>query len=106
MYCNGVEIVLQEVAGLYCSIGRKLYYNIADCIARLCSGWPGRMDCIVELYCKEGLKVGKIVLQYRKLYCSLGSLDGWKCIAIHWFVLQARRLEAGLDCIAIQSSVL
>ena len=46
LYCNGVEIVLQEVAGLYCSIERKLYCNTADCIARLCSGWPGR-----KVYC-------------------------------------------------------
>ena len=23
---------------LYCSIGRKLYYNTTDCIARVCSG--------------------------------------------------------------------
>ena len=30
----------------------------------------GKMDCIAELYCKDGLKAGKIVLQYRKIYCS------------------------------------
>ena len=56
----------------------------------------GRMDCIAELYCKEGLKAGKIALQYRKLYCSEAPRMGWKCIAIHWFVLQRR----GLSCIA------
>ena len=29
-----------------------------------------------------------IVLQYKILYCSEEPRMGWKCIAIHWFVLQ------------------
>ena len=47
---------------LYYSLGSweewKLYCNIADCIARLCSGWPGR-----------------------KVYCNTVRWDG-NCIAI------------------------
>ena len=35
----------------------------------------------------------EIVLQYRKLYCSEVPRMGWKCIAIHWFVLQRRGLK-------------
>ena len=37
-----------------------------------------------------------IVLQYKILYCSEEPRMGWKCIAIHWVILQRR----GLNCIA------
>ena len=33
-----------------------------------------------------------IVLQYMILYCSEEPRMGWKCIAIHWFVLQEGQL--------------
>ena len=42
-----------------------------------------------------------IVLQYRILYCSEEPRMGWKCIAIHWFVLQAEKAWMA-GCIAIQ----
>ena len=40
-----------------------------------------------------------IVLQYSNLYCSEEPRMGWKCIAIHWFVLQRRRLS--LYCMTV-----
>ena len=40
-----------------------------------------------------------IVLQYRILCCSEEPRMGWKCIAIHWFVLQRFRLKWLGNCI-------
>ena len=49
-----------------------------------------------QLYFKRmGIK-----LQYRILYCSEEPRMGWKCIAIHWFVLQRFRLKWLCNCIA------
>ena len=49
----------------------------------------GNCIAIQSLYCREeGLRRMEIVLQYRKLYCNEAPRKGWKCIAIHWFVLQ------------------
>ena len=49
----------------------------------------------VGLYCSMGRL--KIVLQYN--YCIAGKRRlGWKCITIHWFVLQKRGLKLYCRC--------
>ena len=106
-----IFFVLQRnwaTAQLYCE-KKKFYCKPCNCITRERAG-----KIVVKLYCRRM----KIVLQYSGLegcwnciaiqlvYCNLGCTVARFCIAIYWFVLQIGRLEAGLDCIAIQSSVL
>ena len=47
---------------LYCSLGSweewKLYCNTADCIARLCSGWPGRKCIAIQFIRVKCIAIG------------------------------------------------
>ena len=61
LYCN----LRCVVDGLYCNI----VFLVKNCIAR------------------EGLRAGKIVLQYRKLYCNEAPRMGWKYIAILYCIV-------------------
>ena len=62
--------------------------------AQLYCKWKGNCIAIQSLYCREeSLRRMEIVLQYRKLYCSGAPRMGWKCIAIHWLILQRRGLR-------------